>query len=54
MKTSNLEWSNAFAMALFVSVLILLIISLTLLAQFHFNSVGWHDVASVGWVTVAS
>jgi hypothetical protein len=53
MRTSTFKWINVLAIALFAAALILLIISLTSSAPFLFGSVGWHEVASVGWVTVA-
>ena len=52
MKTLALNWILIMRIALIAVALILLIFTLAILAHTQlFGSVGWHGLASVGWVT---
>jgi hypothetical protein len=51
MKTSTLKWTNALGITLLIAILALVLLTLTMQSQILFVSVGWHGVASVGWVT---
>jgi hypothetical protein len=51
MKISTLKWINVLGVALLAVVLALVILTLTMRAETLFASVGWHELASVGWVT---
>jgi hypothetical protein len=52
MKTLTLKWINVMGIALVAAILILLILALAFSVHTHlFASVGWRDLASIGWVT---
>jgi hypothetical protein len=54
MKTLTLEWIHVMRIVLVAVALFLLFLVLAFLCHPHlFGSVGWHDLASVGWVTAS-
>jgi hypothetical protein len=52
MKTLTLEWIDVMRIVLVAAALVLLIFALAFLVHANlFANVGWHGLASVGWVT---
>jgi hypothetical protein len=51
MKTNTLKWINLPAILFAVALAILLIVAIAYTQQVLMKSVGWHELASVGWVT---
>ena len=54
MKTSTLKWVNVIGLILLAAALVLLLLSHIMSTQTLFVSVGWHDLASVDWVSYHS
>ena len=50
MRTTKLKWVNVIGLILLVAALVLLLLSFVISTQTLFVSVGWQDLASVGWV----
>lgn len=51
MKTFTLKWINVFGIILLATALVLLFLAMTWTVNNLMASVGWHELASVGWVT---
>jgi hypothetical protein len=51
MKTITLKWTNVTDIFLLVAVLVLLFLVMSWAVNNLMPSVGWHELASVGWVT---
>jgi hypothetical protein len=51
MKTYTISWINLLGIILVVALATLLIFNLAQAHQIPITSVGWHELASVGWVT---
>ena len=51
MKTLALEWIHVMKIVLVAAAITLLILALAFSVHAHlFASIGWHDLATVGWV----
>ena len=50
MNTFTLKWNNVADIILLAIVLVLLILAITWAVNNLMASVGWHELASVGWV----
>lgn len=50
MKTYTLKWINVVSLILLAIALILLFLAMTWAVNNLMVSVGWHELASVGWV----
>jgi hypothetical protein len=54
MKTVTLKWTNVAGIILLAAVLVLLFLATTWAVNNLMASVGWHGLASVGWVTTSA
>jgi hypothetical protein len=50
MKVLTLKWYNALCLTMIIGVLTIILFTLAIQAQTKLVSVGWHGIASVGWV----
>jgi hypothetical protein len=50
MKIITLKWNNVTSIILLATVMILLFLAMSWAANQLMASVGWHELASVGWV----
>ena len=53
MKSFTLQWNDTVGLILFATALFFLFLAITWAVDNLNASVGWHGLASVGWVTTA-
>ena len=51
MNLKTYKTNKLIGVILFLAVATLLILTVVVTHQDHITSIGWHDLASVGWVT---